>query len=312
MSATQSDHDEVLEGDNGFVSIGGLARACGLAVETLRNWERRYGFPMPHRRGSGHRRYPMSLVPRLSLIREVIDFGFKPSFAVSATEDELVTAIISARGAAPRGRAGEPLLEIEDWLTLVRSFGGASLELKLRRSIGRLGASRFVLERAVPFLDELGRKWESGALTVAHEHFASAVVENVLSSVWRPLSLRPRGSRVVLASFEGELHTLGLHMAAVLLTMAGFEVVFLGANTPLEDLLLAGNEPQVAAVIVGFVKSSNLETGAERLAALRAGLEPTRTLVAGGDVPLLECSGVIHIKTMAAFESFLPTLGEVD
>jgi methylmalonyl-CoA mutase cobalamin-binding subunit len=253
----------------------------------------------------------MSLIPRLRLIREVIELGFKPSFAVSASEDELVTAMVSARGTAAGGQErSESLRDIAAWLALVESYGGATLDAELRRSIGRLGAGRFVLERAVPFLEELGKRWESSALTVAHEHFASAIVENALTSVWRPLSVRSRGGRVVLAALEGELHSLGLHMAAVLLTIAGLEVVFLGPNTPLPDLLLAGKEPEVAAVIVGFVKSSNLETGAQRLGELRAGLPEERTLVAGGDVPLPELHGVIHIKTMTAFASFLPTLDD--
>lgn len=298
------------ESENGLLSIGGLARACGIPVETLRNWERRYGFPLPQRRGSGHRRYPLALVPRLRLIREVTDFGFKPSFAVSATDEELISAIISARGASVRSQDSEPRKDLEAWIALVESLNGAQLDAELRRSLGRLGAARFVLERTVPFLEELGARWESGSLNVAHEHFASAIVENVLASVWRPLSPARRGTRVVLAALEGELHSLGLQMAAVLLAMACFDVVFLGANTPLDDILLAGKAPHVAAVVVGFVKSSDLLRGKTLLEQLRAKLPHESTLLAGGDVPLPEVEGVIHIRTMEAFASFLPTLGE--
>lgn len=299
-----------INNDNGLLSIGGLARACGLPVETLRNWERRYSFPMPHRRGSGHRRYPFVLVPRLRLIHEALDLGFKPSFAVAASEDELVSAIVSARGSAARQQVFGPSRDIDEWLHFVESLDAASLEGALRLAIGRLGAGRFVLERAIPFLEELGRRWEIGALSVAHEHFASNIVESVLSSVWRPLSARARGSRVILASLEGELHGLGLHMAAVLLCIAGFEVVFLGPNTPTADILIAAGDPRVAVVAIGFVKSSDLESGQGHLRELRAGLPETRILLAGGDVPLPDLTGVLHIHTMEAFWGWLPTLGE--
>jgi DNA-binding transcriptional MerR regulator len=43
--------------DNADLSIGEVARRTGIPVATLRMWEARYGFPVPHRRGSGHRRY---------------------------------------------------------------------------------------------------------------------------------------------------------------------------------------------------------------------------------------------------------------
>src|SRR5215212_1371779 len=39
------------------VSIGELSRRTGIGISTLRAWERRYGYPVPERLASGHRRY---------------------------------------------------------------------------------------------------------------------------------------------------------------------------------------------------------------------------------------------------------------
>jgi DICT domain-containing protein len=52
------DHENLL-------SIGEVVRATGLTEATLRAWERRYGFPQPHREPSGHRRYGAGEVERI-------------------------------------------------------------------------------------------------------------------------------------------------------------------------------------------------------------------------------------------------------
>ena len=54
-----SNHDENL------LSIGDVVRATGLTEATLRAWERRYGFPLPQREPSGHRRYAPDEVERI-------------------------------------------------------------------------------------------------------------------------------------------------------------------------------------------------------------------------------------------------------
>ena len=64
------------------VSIGALSRATGIPVETLRTWESRYGFPVPERRPSGHRLYPLAIVPRLRRIAE----AYLPRIAGRAAE----------------------------------------------------------------------------------------------------------------------------------------------------------------------------------------------------------------------------------
>jgi DNA-binding transcriptional MerR regulator len=59
------------------VGIGALSRAAGVTVETLRTWERRYGFPAPTRTASGHRLYPVSCVPRLRRTADALSRGIR-------------------------------------------------------------------------------------------------------------------------------------------------------------------------------------------------------------------------------------------
>ena len=50
------------------LSIGALARATGVPAETLRTWERRYGFPEPERTSTGHRRYTLETLERVRMV----------------------------------------------------------------------------------------------------------------------------------------------------------------------------------------------------------------------------------------------------
>src|SRR5262249_58142579 len=85
----------------GMLSIGALARATSIRVETLRTWERRYGYPVPERKPSGHRLYPVASVSRLRRIAQALASGHRPSEVVSASESALPALL----GAAPARRS---------------------------------------------------------------------------------------------------------------------------------------------------------------------------------------------------------------
>lgn len=288
----------------GHLSIGGLSRASGVPVETLRNWEKRYGFPAPVRRTSGHRRYEIKIVPRLKLIREVIEHGFKPSFAVNATEADLRIAIggletPTLEPIVPEG--GDPQTGVKRWLVHVERLDGAGFDYEMRLSWIRLGAVAFINDLAVPFLDEIGRRWFEKELSVAHEHFASEILQGFLSAQWRPLARNAQGPRVVLAAVEGEHHALGLHIASVLLSLEDFRVDLLGPNTPIDDIVLATEDRDVFAVILGFSKASNPDRAAEALERLRRAVRSPIVVGFGGTSLIRDLESVRWFDSFEAF-----------
>jgi methanogenic corrinoid protein MtbC1 len=108
------------------------------------------------------------------------------------------------------------------------------------------GMSLAVLYRRViaPAMHELGRLWETGAITIADEHLATALTHRVLGAI-RPLELFEQEElgvpkpRALMAAVEGEQHALGLRMAADLLEDRGYRVAYLGADVPSHALLQA-------------------------------------------------------------------------
>lgn len=300
--------------DNALLSIGGLSRASGVPVETLRNWERRYGFPVPVRLQSGHRRYPLEVVPRLKQIRLALEDGYKPSFAVPASPEELskVTGISDYEPLPSNGATSpaSPVKEIEIWLEQVARMDATGLESRIRWAWTIYGARQFILSIAVPFLRKVGDRWFNGSFTVAHEHLASETLQSFLVGQWRPLSSRSRGPKVVLANFEGELHSLGIHMAAVFLAMHDMRAVFLGPNTPLDDIVTAARVTGVLAVVIGLAASSDIERSVERLGELKRRLPEELIAAVGGNDDIPPVEGVTTIDDFQEFDEWLVRLSD--
>jgi MerR family copper efflux transcriptional regulator len=58
------------------MSIGQVAEAAGIGIETVRFYERQGLIPPPARRASGYRQYDEGAVARLQFIRRAKDLGF--------------------------------------------------------------------------------------------------------------------------------------------------------------------------------------------------------------------------------------------
>ena len=301
--------------DNALLSIGALSRVSGIGVETLRNWERRYGFPEPIRLDSGHRRYPSEMVGRLKLIRRAIDLGFKPSYAVLAPAGELDGLVREAELQDKKNDVAttDHLIdrEISYWLGRVAVLDAYGLEIAFRRAWSELGARDFIVKLAVPFLTRVGDLWIEQKLSVAHEHFTSENLAGFFSEQWRPISKHAASGKAVVANLEKELHHLGIHMAAVFLALNDFEVIFLGPNTPLSDIVIAAEEPGVVTMVIGLSPTSDIEDANHSLEKLRTAIPASITMVVGGNDNIKNIKGVTHLDTLDAFADFTRSLAEI-
>ncbi|MEW6709734.1 MAG: cobalamin-dependent protein [Candidatus Riflebacteria bacterium] len=89
-----------------------------------------------------------------------------------------------------------------------------------------------------PAMYEIGNRWERGEISVAEEHLATAVAQIVVSTLQgKMFPVTKRRGRAVVAASVGELHDLGARMISHCLEVDGWEVIFLGANLPLVDLI---------------------------------------------------------------------------
>jgi MerR family transcriptional regulator, light-induced transcriptional regulator len=124
----------------------------------------------------------------------------------------------------------------------------------------------------IPFLGELGDRWEDGTLSVAHEHFASNLIRRRLSALsHQQEQLRQPGahrSRVLLACPPGERHDLVLLCFSLLLGERGWRTLFLGADTPVTALVSATRTVGADAVVLAATRRTALTAHGTSLARL--------------------------------------------
>lgn len=271
---------------SGTLSIGALSRATGIPTGTLRTWERRYGFPDPQRNASDHRIYDPEVVEQLRLTQRAIEAGHRASEVVGEPADTL-RQLLEVSRPEPEPQKGKSVAGVEDddwqerWIDAANSLDGESLQMHFRNAWNRLGGLDFLRRRVAPFLSGIGDAWAAGDIDVVHEHYASEVLRDFLTDQWRPLSDRSAGPRVVCATPPGEEHALGLHMAATVLAMAGWEVLFLGPHTPVDDIVTAA-ESGAEAVAVSLSVAADPEATRRGLKTLAARLPEAIDLIVGG------------------------------
>jgi DNA-binding transcriptional MerR regulator len=262
---------------NHLMTIGALARATGVPADTLRTWERRYGFPLPERTDTGHRRYSLRTLERLRLVTRALELGHRPS-TVLATDEATLQDWLAA-GQAPK-QGPEPVSiptaddRVSRWIEHVERYEGRALERELRVAASELGGLPFMEQAVGPFLREIGKRWAHGALGVRHEHLASERVREFLVGEWRPLSDTATGSLVVCATTAGELHVLGLHMAAFALALHNARIVFLGASVPAREIAAAVMQHGAQAAVLSAASGVDRTQLQHEISALRAAVPP--------------------------------------
>jgi methanogenic corrinoid protein MtbC1 len=265
------------------LSIGALSRATGVPVETLRTWESRYGFPVPERRPSGHRVYPISIVPRLQRIAEALARGHRAGQVVPASDADLEQLLDSSPAPAIAPPADSPASdEVPELLRLVESFQSDRLTHALLSASARLGPLAFLDTVVAPLLRAVGEGWETGRLHVRHEHFVSERLGDVLRSLRLPLEQRASGPLVVFSTLPGEMHGLGLQMAALVAAYAGCRILYLGTETPVPDVVSLTRDLGARALALSVSLSSPRPRTASLVRRLRAMLPRRTALVLGG------------------------------
>ncbi len=172
------------------------------------------------------------------------------------------------------------------------------LLLKLRRQEARqvvmdaLDAGRSIeevyLEVLQPVQYEVGRLWQHNRITVAQEHFCTAATQSVIAELYpRLFASERRGRRAVVASVGPDLHELGGRMVADLLELAGWDTVFLGANTPGEAIARMAVTHKAHVVALSATMCYHVPHVRRTIAAIRALPECRDTRIVVGGRPFM-------------------------
>jgi DNA-binding transcriptional MerR regulator len=236
--------------------IGELSRRVGVPVESLRAWERRYGLLDPNRTQGGFRLYGDDDLARVLAMRANLDRGLSAAEAARLALAEDVGAEPSASPA--------PVVDANELASALERFDEAGAQTALDRLFATLTLDVVLRDVLLPYLHELGERWQRGEVSVAQEHFASNLVRGRLMSLARSWD-RGSGPRALLACVEGEQHDLPLLCFGLALRGHGWRISYLGADTPIASLVDAVRALTPDAVIVSGTVSGAFDASAARL-----------------------------------------------
>ncbi len=296
--ACESDSSAVPEIDEPLLPIAVVERETGLGKDTLRAWERRYGFPQPRRDAGGVRGYSWAMVERLRLVRRALLNGHRPGRLLSLPPAEL-EAVLAVVGAAPAAApapvpAPTPVAadappaafpDIAGCIAAMRAGGTDALRRWLTHGLARRDLGAFLADGLVPLTAAIRQAWLAGSVAVYEEHLYSEAVQAVLRAGMLPFQAALSASSppgVLLTTVPGEPHGLGLLMAEAMMTLEACRCLALGPQTPLDDIVAAGRAHRIDVVVLHFSGRLPDAQAQAALAGLRPRLPAAVEIWAGG------------------------------
>lgn len=258
--------------------IASVERETGLSKDTLRVWERRYGFPTPERDANGERLYAPAQVQRLTQIKRLMDRGHRPG-KLLALDDAALVALDEAR---PNVLATPSVLQLDTWMHLVKTHDSEALQRLFYREMAKRGLAGFVQDIIAPLIARVGEAWSRNELGIFEEHLFSQHLEKMFRTVLASMSPQHGSPCVLLTTLSGEEHTLGLLMVEALMVVEDVYPVLLGPQTPIDEIVRAAQLKQVDAVCLSFSSAYSPTLAAQGLRDLRQMLPAGIELWAGG------------------------------
>lgn len=266
-----------------------VVRQTGLTPHVLRAWEKRYGAVRPTRSESGRRLYTDLDIRRLKLLRRITKQGH-PIGNVATLPDEtlenLARQTTISRAERPRGGKGSSDRErtaiVRDCIAVVQRFDTDGFNRILKRSVLEAGYAAVVRQVIAPLAQRLGDLWSEGILQTSHEHFASGVIRAFLLDPARQYSGTLPNTALVASTLQGQLHELGVIMAAALAAERGWRVIYLGPSLPALEIASVAMKSDARVVALSMVYPEAEPQIENELRELRNSLPENTPILIGG------------------------------
>jgi DNA-binding transcriptional MerR regulator len=271
--------------NEGRLRIGELSRRVGVSPELLRAWEGRYGLLQPIRSAGGFRLYSEADEERVRRMRAYQERGLSAAEAARLALEPGGDQSSARDGAVPDASSFAAALE---------HFDEPAAQASFDRALATLSLDALLRDLLLPYLQDLGERWEAGTVTVAQEHFASNVVRGRLLGLARGWG-QGAGPLAVLACAPAEQHDLALIAFGLALRARGWRIAYLGPDTPLDTLRETAQALAPSLVVVSATTARHFSKVRDELAPL-AETAPVALAGAGATPALAESLGAVVLS----------------
>jgi len=205
----------------------------------------------------------------------------RPGKIIRCSQQELDA--LSESRISPRSADLAPALE-RGIVALLKTHDATALQQALANLLMKQGLQRFVLDTLTPLNRAIGDAWMRGELEVFEEHLYTEQLQVALRTAVNAFPRQTGTPRVLLTTFPGEHHGVGLLMVEALLVPEAAQCISLGVQTPLEDIRRAALAHKAHVVALSFSGAFAVRQASEGLATLRRQLPSNVMLWAGGEM----------------------------
>ena len=309
--------------DSAQYLISTVSKRSGIKSDLVRAWERRYQAVTPTRTPGGHRVYTDQDIARLKLLNQATNNGHSISQIAQFSLSDLKTLLKDESGSSPTPfsnavNSKANLYHIaEDYIEkchgAVLAFDAKLLEANFENALVELGSEIFIEKLLTPLLSQIGERWKEGELRPAHEHMASSVIRS-LSYILRnnsPCSVN--APKMIVTTPMGQRHELGAMLAAIMAEFSDWQVTYLGADLPAEEIAVAVKYINAQALTISLSFASDDHVVHKELRRLKKLIGSDVALIVGGRAAshfqgLLNEIGVLTIKDYPHYREILKHL----
>lgn len=215
-------------------SIKDLEHLTGIKAHTLRIWEQRYEIVVPKRTDTNIRTYSDDDLKTLLNVAVLIQKGWRISKIADLSREELSKKVLEEAL-----QNGSQTAQITRLIQACIDLDELTFSQILDASIREAGEEHTFTHLVGGFIHQIGYMWQTDAIGVAHEHFASNLIKQKMYAALDRLKdqrMSLKSPAVLMYLPQDELHELGLLYVHYLLKARGITVVFLGQSLPLEHL----------------------------------------------------------------------------
>jgi len=247
--------------ESAHLRIGALSRRVGVSPELLRAWEQRYGLLQPVRSAGGFRLYSTADEDRVRLMRRHLAAG------VSAAQAARLALTEAAPDGGEEAQPGELARLSTELVAALDRLDEPGAHAALDLLLAMFTLQTVLRDVVLPYLHELGERWEHGEASVAQEHFASNILRGRLIGLARGWG-EGAGPRAVLACAPGELHDLPLIIFGLALAGRGWTITYLGPDTPIATIQVTLADPKPRLVVISAMTRPRLRGAQSQLTEL--------------------------------------------
>ncbi len=241
--AQNKQQTEKLPGEDELYPIRTVSNLTGVNSITLRAWERRYGLIKPVRTPKGHRLYTQTDIDLIQQVLELLDKGI----SIGQVKNYL------------KGKSTKPAAETatDPWsnyqrrmLNAIVRFDTNSLDQTYNDALSLYPIDLVTKHLILPLLKTLGIRWAENEGNVAEEHFFGAYLRNKLGARFHHHAPAQNGPLLIAACLPGEHHEIGLMLFCLSALNQGYRLVYLGADTPFEELVIPTERTRADAILL--------------------------------------------------------------